>query len=153
MSKLNMQAHLCRLPVNIEEIFFGEQQIKVHPSNPEQFSTTSPKEIIFSSSISILDELNKRIQVSVQFETSKEHTPLIEFKISCIGIYTWEGDNLDDNALKNIYNWGISVQTGVVRQKLSEVLQTSPYHEVWYLPVSFVKIEHVTPTTKNVYNN
>ena len=38
MSKLNMQAHLCRLPVNIEEIFFGEQQIKVHPSNSEQLN-------------------------------------------------------------------------------------------------------------------
>lgn len=136
-----MQAKLLILLVEIEEIFFNEQQVKVHPMLLTDKLTMN--DISFSSSFAILNEEQKRIQVSVRFQTRTERKQPIDFSLSCVGLYKLENGDLDETTLKNIYNWGVAIQTGAVRQKLSEILQTSPYHEVWYLPISLVKIETV----------
>ena len=141
MNKINMQAKLLILLVEIEEIFFNEQQVKVHPMLLTDKLTMN--DISFSSSFAILNEEQKRIQVSVRFQTRTERKQPIDFSLSCVGLYKLENGDLDETTLKNIYNWGVAIQTGAVRQKLSEILQTSPYHEVWYLPISLVKIETV----------
>ena len=141
MNKVNMKVQLLTLPVQIIELFFNEQLIKVHPMLLSDEPTLSMADILFSSSFAVLDEGNKRVQVSIKFQTDSKHKRVIEFSLSCIGIYSWQGNSFNETALKNIYNWGVSVQTGAVRQKLSEILQTSPYHEVWYLPISLPKIE------------
>ena len=144
MNKINMTVKLLTLPVKIIEIFFNEQQVKVHPMLlSDDDPVLSMKDILFSSSFAVLDENNHRVQVSIRFQTDNTHKRAIEFSLSCVGIYTWDGDTFTKDALRNIYNWGISVQTGAVRQKLSEILQTSPYHEVWYLPISLPKVETV----------
>ena len=73
MNKVNMKVQLLTLPVQIIELFFNEQLIKVHPMLISDEPTLSMEDILFSSSFAVLDEGNKRVQVSIKFQTDSKH--------------------------------------------------------------------------------
>ena len=141
MMKIRMRANLIQLPVKIEEIFFGEQEIKIHPLLENEILEQDSKNIEFSSSMDILNESEKVFQVSIKLQTDKTKRQAVKFKLSCIGIYKWLSGEWTDKDIKDIYGWCVSIQIGAARQKLSEIYQTAPYHESWYLPMCLTEIE------------
>ena len=141
MKDTELRAKLLLMPVKIEEIFFSSSDFKVHPLGDEAEPKISMEDIEFSSSLKVLEEAGKRVQVSVRIRTKRQRGKAFEFEVSCIGIYKWEGDKLGDEEIRNIYGWGVSIQTSAIRLRISEELSRSPYHEVWYFPLSLVKIE------------
>lgn len=141
MTKEKMHVILSMLPVSIEEIFFSEFSFEVHPQTEELGINLSIKDLEVNTLFAILDEETKRVQVSVRYRTRKEISSAVNFSLSCTGIYEYTGNATEDDWQKNVYSWGISIQTSMIRQKLAEETSKTPYHEAFYIPLSMVKIE------------
>ena len=143
MNTKEMQAKLLFMPVDIEEIFFADVSVKVSPSKEENYIELEIRDIAFNSSVAVLNEENREVQVNVRFFTPKSDTKTpIEFSILCVGVYKWTGENFTEEEVKNIYSWGVSVQTSMVRQRISQEMLNSPYHQRLYLPLALVKIDN-----------
>ena len=138
MNTKKFQSSLIVVPVEINDIFISEFSFKVHPSKGE-FVKMNFKNIQFSSSVVVLDENKKQLQVNVRIQSNEEDN-LCDFLISCVGLYTWKKDTLDEVDVKNIYSWGVAVQTSMIRQKLAQETANSPYHDAWYFPLALVKV-------------
>ena len=139
MNTKELRADLVMLPLKINEIFISNFSFDVHPSQDE-ITNVDLKNLQFSSSINILDDKEKKIQVSVRLQTSNEEKDIYEFSISCVGIYTWQGDTFEDKDIQNIYAWCVSIQISTLRQRIAQEAANSPYHISWYMPLALVKI-------------
>ena len=140
MKKMPMHAELLFMPVDIKEIFFSDVSIKFSPTKEDTPQVIDNKDIAFSSFIAVLNEADKMVQVSVRFFTTNP-SKHISFSISCVGIYKWLEEEFGEPEIKNIYSWGVSVQTSMVRERITKELLNSPYHEKLYLPIGLVQIK------------
>lgn len=139
MNVKEFRADLTILPLKINEIFISNFSFDVHPSQ-EEINNVDLKNLQFSASINILDDKEKKIQVSVRLQTSDTEKEIYEFSISCVGIYTWQGDTWEDKDIQNIYAWCVSIQISTIRQRIAQETANSPYHISWYIPLALVKI-------------
>jgi len=146
-----LEAKLAVTPVEIIDIFFSHSLITIYPAHsPEDFvSSVNLKDMRFSAKIINVIEKDKLVYLSVGISNSLEEQKHkgIEFNIVCIGGYAWRGDVFDEDAVKKIFNWGVSIQVSSIRQHIAQETARSPYRTPWYFPIALVQIDNTSKDT------
>ena len=143
------RAELIVPPVKIEQMFFAVSNFIFHPAKlPDDKGKLSDIQISFEAKINRIDEENKTVQVQVLIQSVPEQDKKIEFTVMCIGIYTWLDERFDENAVKNIYQWGASVQTSSIREHIIAQTSRGPYNMPTPIPLGLIHIKTEAPTEK-----
>ncbi len=143
------KAELITPPIIINKIFFALSSFAFHAVKlPEEKGKMPDMKISFDAKIISIDETNKRVQIHVTIQSLPEQEELVEFAVMCVGIYTWLGDALDEDAVKKIYQWGTSIQVSTIREHVIKETSRGPYSQPSYIPMGLIQIknEHDTPT-------
>ncbi len=109
---------------------------------PEENGKMSDVKISFEAKIVGIDETNKRAQIQVTIQSLPEQEEFVEFVVICVGIYTWLGDALDEDAVKKIYQWGTSIQVSTIREHVIKETSRGPYGQPSYIPMGLIQIKN-----------
>lgn len=135
------KAELIIPPINIVSIFFPISSFIFHPVKmPEERGKLSDIKISFESNIVAIDEENKKVQIQVMIQNSPQEESKLEFTVVCIGIYTWSDDVFDETSVKNIYQWGTSIQVSAIREHIVKETSRGPYSIPNYVPMGLIRV-------------
>ncbi len=142
MTPEKLEALLSFPPVEIEDIFFEQSRFEFNPSLPASQKAVDLDLFRFNSTVIVLDENAKRIQVCVGVQSEPDDRNSFDFHVSCVGLYTWrEQGELNEDIVKMVYGWAVAIQIGVIRQYVAQETARGPYHVPWFFPIGLVKIQ------------
>ena len=146
MNKSKFKAELVVPPVKIERMFFAVSSFIFHPAKlPDDKEKMMNVQISFEADINHVDKENKTVEIQVIIQSVPEQDKKIEFAVMCVGTYTWLGEEFDENAIKNIYQWGASVQTSSIREHIITQTSRGPYNVPSPIPIGLIHIKTETP--------
>ena len=136
------KAELIVPPVKIDQMFFAVSNFVFQPTKlPDEKDKFSNIQVSFDSGIISVDEEHKTVQLQVTIQSVPEQDKNLEFIVVCIGVYTWLGETFDEKAVKNIYQWGASVQTSSIREHIITQTARGPYNMPTPIPLGLIHIK------------
>lgn len=135
------KAELVIPPINIVSIFFPISSFIFHSLKmPEEKEKLLDIKISFESNIVAIDEENRKVQIQVIIQNSPQQEAKLEFTVVCIGIYTLSEGTFDENSVKNIYQWGTSIQVSAIREHIVKETSRGPYNIPNYVPMGLIRV-------------
>jgi hypothetical protein len=140
---VNFNAALHQIPLKIQSFFFAGSEFNFIPVKDNAHENEIlPHTVSFSSSFKMVGESGKNIQVGVLIQSNPRDGGHTNFSVHCIAYYTWIGEQIpDQETLKKIYSWAVSVQTGAIRQHVMQETLRGPFRTPYFIPVSLVEIK------------